>query len=116
MPAGSFTCLLGPSGCGKTTLLRAIAGFAPPATGDIRTGTRSITALPPETHGTAMVFQSFALWPHMTVMGNLTSPLELRRVAKAEREERARRMLSLLELESFADHKATALSGGQRQW
>ncbi len=115
VPAGSFTCLLGPSGCGKTTLLRAIAGFAPPAAGDIRIGSRSITALPPEKRGTAMVFQSYALWPHMNVLGNLTYPLKLRGIAKAEREDRARQILQLLELDSYADRKVTDLSGGQRQ-
>lgn len=115
VPAGSFTCLLGPSGCGKTTLLRAIAGFAPPAAGDIRIGSRSITALPPEKRGTAMVFQSYALWPHMNVLGNLTYPLKLRGIAKAERESRARQILQMLELDRYAERKVSDLSGGQRQ-
>lgn len=115
VPAGSFTCLLGPSGCGKTTLLRAIAGFAPPSAGDIRIGDRSITALPPEKRGTAMVFQSYALWPHMNVLGNLTYPLKLRGIAKADRENRARQILQMLELDRYADRKVSDLSGGQRQ-
>ncbi|MBQ2261805.1 MAG: ABC transporter ATP-binding protein [Loktanella sp.] len=113
--AGSFTCLLGPSGCGKTTLLRAIAGFAPLSSGDIRLGARSVAALPPEKRGTAMVFQSYALWPHMTVVGNLTYPLKLRGVAKAERAARAEHILDLLDLSGFGERKVTSLSGGQRQ-
>ncbi|MBL4917511.1 ABC transporter ATP-binding protein [Szabonella alba] len=113
--AGSFTCLLGPSGCGKTTLLRAIAGFAPPSSGDIRIGARSIAALPPEKRETAMVFQSYALWPHMTVAGNLTYPLKLRGIARAEREARAERILELLDLPGFGPRRVTSLSGGQRQ-
>ncbi|MFN4153824.1 MAG: ABC transporter ATP-binding protein [Paracoccaceae bacterium] len=113
--AGSFTCLLGPSGCGKTTLLRAIAGFAAPSAGDIRLGARSISGLPPEKRGTAMVFQSYALWPHMTVAGNLTYPLKLRSVAKPEREARAERILDMLDMPGFGPRKVTSLSGGQRQ-
>lgn len=112
--AGSFTCLLGPSGCGKTTLLRAIAGFAALSAGDIRLGARSVAALPPEKRNTAMVFQSYALWPHMTVAGNLTYPLKLRGVAKAERAARADRILDLLDLLGFGERKITSLSGGQR--
>ncbi|GGL49979.1 ABC transporter ATP-binding protein [Wenxinia marina] len=115
VPAGSFTCLLGPSGCGKTTLLRAIAGFAPPSEGDIRIGGRSIAALPPEKRETAMVFQSYALWPHMSVGGNLAYPLKLRRVPKREREEQVARILDLLDLPGFADRPLASLSGGQRQ-
>ncbi|MDP2080374.1 MAG: ABC transporter ATP-binding protein [Pseudotabrizicola sp.] len=115
VPAGSFTCLLGPSGCGKTTLLRSIAGFAPPASGDIRLGARSIADLPPEKRGTAMVFQSYALWPHMTVAGNLTYPLKLRGIGRAERDTRAEALLDMLGLSGFGPRKVGSLSGGQRQ-
>lgn len=115
VPAGSFTCLLGPSGCGKTTLLRAIAGFAPLSAGDITVGGRSISNLAPEARQTAMVFQSYALWPHMTVAGNLTYPLKLRGLSKVERDRRAEAILSLLGLEGYGPRSVTSLSGGQRQ-
>ncbi|WP_106752490.1 ABC transporter ATP-binding protein [Pannonibacter carbonis] len=115
VPAGSFTCLLGPSGCGKTTLLRSIAGFAPLAAGDIKVGGNSIATLAPEARQTAMVFQSYALWPHMSVAGNLTYPLKLRGLPKAEREKRANAILSLLGLEGYGPRAVTSLSGGQRQ-
>jgi len=113
--AGSFTCLLGPSGCGKTTLLRAIAGFAPLSGGEIRIGDRSIGALPPEKRETAMVFQSYALWPHMNVGANLAYPLKLRGVARAERDQRVADILALLDLDGYASRPVTSLSGGQRQ-
>lgn len=112
---GSFMCLLGPSGCGKTTLLRSIAGFAAPSGGDIRLGEHSITRLQPESRQTAMVFQSYALWPHMTVGGNLGYPLRLRGVSRAERDRRIADMLDLLGLPDFANRSVGSLSGGQRQ-
>ncbi|WP_447556608.1 ABC transporter ATP-binding protein [Vreelandella sp. EE22] len=112
---GSFTCLLGPSGCGKTTLLRAIAGFTPLSGGDIRLGARSIAHLPPEKRQTAMVFQSYALWPHMSVSDNLAYPLKLRGVPKPERVRRVGAMLERLELGGFESRSVTQLSGGQRQ-
>lgn len=115
VPAGQFTCLLGPSGCGKTTLLRAIAGFVPVAAGDIRIGDRSIAALPPERRDTAMVFQSYALWPHMNVADNLAYPLKLRGIGARERRERVARILHLLELEGFERRAIASLSGGQKQ-
>ena len=115
VPAGTFTCLLGPSGCGKTTLLRSIAGFAPLSAGDITVGGRSIAGLAPEARQTAMVFQSYALWPHMSVAGNLTYPLKLRGLGKAERERRAEEVLALLGLEGYGGRAVTSLSGGQRQ-
>ncbi|RUR34658.1 ABC transporter ATP-binding protein [Vreelandella nanhaiensis] len=112
---GSFTCLLGPSGCGKTTLLRTIAGFTPLSQGDIRLGARSIAHLPPEKRHTAMVFQSYALWPHMSVGDNLGYPLKLRGVPRAERKQRVAAMLERLELGGFESRAVTQLSGGQRQ-
>ncbi|MCE8020632.1 ABC transporter ATP-binding protein [Halomonas sp. MCCC 1A11036] len=115
VPAGSFTCLLGPSGCGKTTLLRSVAGFAPLSAGDIRIGDRSIAGLPPERRETAMVFQSYALWPHMNVGENLAYPLKLRGVSRGERERRVAAMLERLDLAHCAKRPIGALSGGQRQ-
>ncbi|MBF58564.1 ABC transporter ATP-binding protein [Halomonas sp. FeN2] len=112
---GSFTCLLGPSGCGKTTLLRAIAGFTPLSRGDIRLGSKSITHLPPEKRQTAMVFQSYALWPHMSVGDNLGYPLKLRGVPRPERQQRVAEILARLELSGFESRAVTQLSGGQRQ-
>lgn len=112
---GSFTCLLGPSGCGKTTLLRAIAGFTPLTRGDIRLGAQSITHLPPEKRQTAMVFQSYALWPHMSVGENLGYPLKLRGVPRPERQQRVADILQRLELSGFEKRAVTQLSGGQRQ-
>jgi ABC-type Fe3+/spermidine/putrescine transport system ATPase subunit len=112
---GSFTALLGPSGCGKTTLLRAIAGFAPVSSGDVRIGSRSVAGLPPERRETAMVFQSYALWPHMNVGGNLAYPLKLRRVPRAERTRRVEALLDRLGLAGFAGRPVASLSGGQRQ-
>ena len=79
-PAGRLTAILGPSGCGKTTLLRAIAGFVPLDAGAIRFGGDDVTALPPQARVIAMVFQSYALWPHMTVFDNVAYGLRLRRV------------------------------------
>ncbi|MBZ5486987.1 ABC transporter ATP-binding protein [Halomonas aquamarina] len=112
---GSFTCLLGPSGCGKTTLLRAIAGFTPLRGGEIRLGSRTLTHLPPEKRETAMVFQSYALWPHMSVAENLGYPLKLRGVARAERARKVAKTLERLELAGFEERAVTELSGGQRQ-
>src|SRR5690554_3560300 len=111
--AGSFTCLLGPSGCGKTTLLRAVAGFAPLSRGDIRIGERSIAGLPPEKRETAMVFQSYALWPHMNVGANLAYPLKLRGVPRAEREAKVAAILDLLDMSGYAARPVGSLSGGQ---
>ncbi|PRY63121.1 ABC-type Fe3+/spermidine/putrescine transport system ATPase subunit [Vreelandella songnenensis] len=112
---GSFTCLLGPSGCGKTTLLRAIAGFTPLSRGEIRLGRRALTHLPPEKRETAMVFQSYALWPHMSVEENLGYPLKLRGVTRTERRRKVAEMLARLELSGFEERAVTKLSGGQRQ-
>lgn len=112
---GSFTCLLGPSGCGKTTLLRAIAGFTPISGGDIRLGAHSIAHLPPEKRQTAMVFQSYALWPHMNVGENLAYPLKLRGMPGRERRRRVSAMLERLALDGYEARSVNQLSGGQRQ-
>lgn len=115
VPPGSLTALLGPSGCGKTTLLRAIAGFAPVESGDVKIGEQSVAALPAERRQTAMVFQSYALWPHMNVGSQLAYPLKLRRVPRAERYRRVANILTRLDLEGFAKRSIASLSGGQRQ-
>ena len=117
-PAGRLTAVLGPSGCGKTTLLRAIAGFLTLDEGRVRFGDDDVTALPPQRRGTAMVFQSYALWPHMTVFDNVAYGLRLKRVARPEIGARVRAALALVEIgdvETVARRKPAALSGGQQQ-
>src|ERR1700758_488346 len=95
---GEFIALLGASGCGKTTLLRAICGFVPVAGGSIAVGGRDITRLPPDKRNIAMVFQSYALWPHMTVAQNIGYGLKLRGVGRAEIARRVAEMLAVLRL------------------
>jgi putative spermidine/putrescine transport system ATP-binding protein len=112
---GEFIALLGASGCGKTTLLRAICGFVPVAVGSIAVGGRDITRLPPDKRNIAMVFQSYALWPHMTVAQNIGYGLRLRGVGRFEIAKRIAELLAMLRLEGLAERKVTALSGGQRQ-
>ena len=112
---GTLVALLGASGCGKTTLLRAVCGFGEVAEGRVALAGRDITRLPPEKRDTAMVFQSYALWPHMTVAQNMAYGLRLRRVPKAEIARKLDGLLALLQLEGLADRGVTKLSGGQRQ-
>ncbi len=112
---GSFVALLGSSGCGKTTLLRAISGFVKVDSGAIRVSGRDITDLPPERRGMAMVFQSYALWPHMTAARNIGYGLRLRGMKRADIERRVAEVLALLGLETLGDRNVTQLSGGQRQ-
>jgi len=112
---GELCALLGSSGCGKTTLLRAIAGFVVPEKGDIRVDGRGITSLPPEKRGTAMMFQSYALWPHMNVADNIGYGLRMRGWKRDAIAKRVEEMLALLQLEGFAPRPVTQLSGGQRQ-
>src|SRR3989442_802768 len=117
-PAGRLTAVLGPSGCGKTTLLRAIAGFLTLDEGRVRFGDDDVTALPPQQRGTAMVFQSYALWPHMTVFDNIAYGLRLKRVPKPEIAKRVEAALALVEIgdiDAVARRKPAALSGGQQQ-
>ena len=113
--AGEFVALLGPSGCGKTTLLRAISGFVPVGSGSISVAGRDITREPPDKRGMAMVFQSYALWPHMTTAQNLGYGLKLRQVAKPEIARRVAEILAMLKLDGFGERNVTQLSGGQRQ-
>ncbi len=112
---GEFVALLGSSGCGKTTLLRAISGFVDIRAGRIQVGERDITHLPPEKRDMAMVFQSYALWPHMTVAENIAYGLRLRRINSAERRRRVQEVLAMLGLDDLGDRAVTQLSGGQRQ-
>ncbi|HKW81599.1 MAG TPA: ABC transporter ATP-binding protein, partial [Casimicrobiaceae bacterium] len=112
---GEMIALLGSSGCGKTTLLRSIAGFVIPDAGTISVGGKDITRLPPETRETAMMFQSYALWPHMTVADNIGYGLRMRGRPKSAIEARVGDMLKLLQLEGFGPRPVTQLSGGQRQ-
>lgn len=115
VPAGSFVALLGSSGCGKTTLLRAISGFVAPSAGRIRLAGKDITEVAPEERNTAMVFQSYALWPHMTVFQNMAYGLKLRRRGRREIAKKIDGLLSLLHLEGLAQRNVMQLSGGQRQ-
>ena len=112
---GEFVTLLGPSGCGKTTSLRMVAGFVTPSSGRILMAGRDVTALPPHRRNTGMVFQSYALFPHRTVAENVAFGLEVRRLARAERERRTAEALRLVRLESLAERYPEQLSGGQRQ-
>jgi putative spermidine/putrescine transport system ATP-binding protein len=113
--AGEFLTLLGPSGSGKTTLLMCIAGFVAPTAGQVLLDGRDITALPPERRDFGMVFQGYALFPHMTVAENIAFPLRVRRLGAAEREAKVRAALDLVQLERYADRLPRQLSGGQQQ-
>ena len=112
---GEFVALLGASGCGKTTLLRSISGFVGVDRGRIAVSDRDLTALPPEKRGMAMVFQSYALWPHMSVAKNIGYGLKLRRWPRDRIAARIQDMLDLLKLEGLGDRNVERLSGGQRQ-
>ena len=112
---GAFVSLLGPSGSGKTTLLMMLAGFEQPDSGRLSVGERDMTRVPPNKRGIAMVFQRYALFPHMTVAENIAFPLRTRGVGRAERDERIRRALSTVKLDGYAARKPAELSGGQQQ-
>jgi multiple sugar transport system ATP-binding protein len=113
--AGEFFALLGPSGCGKTTLLRTIAGLETAASGTIRIGDRDVTPLPPGRRDVAMVFQDYALFPHMTVADNVAYPLRIRKVPKAERHAKAAETAAELGLSDHLTRRPAQLSGGQQQ-
>ena len=115
IPGGDLFFLLGPSGCGKTTLLRMIAGFTDPDGGSIAFGEQDVTHLPPNERNTGMVFQGYALWPHMTVRGNVAFGLEVRKVSKKILRERVDQALDAVQLTHEADRKINQLSGGQQQ-
>ncbi|MBL8671158.1 MAG: ABC transporter ATP-binding protein [Alphaproteobacteria bacterium] len=112
---GDFLTLLGPSGSGKTTVLMAIAGFVDPTSGDILVDDRVITGLPPEKRNFGMVFQGYALFPHLTVAGNVAFPLEVRKLARADVEARVKQALDLVQLGHLGDRLPKQLSGGQQQ-
>jgi putative spermidine/putrescine transport system ATP-binding protein len=112
---GEFVTLLGPSGSGKTTVLRMIAGFERPTAGTVALRGRDVTAAPPFDRDVHTVFQDYALFPHLTVLGNIEYPLRIAGVNKAERRERARSALGTVRLDAMAERMPTALSGGQRQ-
>ncbi len=112
---GELVALLGSSGCGKTTLLRTIAGFLSPSSGRLRIGERDITHLAPDRRDMAMVFQSYALWPHMSVAQNIGYGLKLRRQGRAAIRAKVAELLAMLGLEGLGERNVTALSGGQRQ-
>lgn len=112
---GELFFLLGPSGCGKTTLLRMLAGFIEPTNGAIHFDEREVTHAPPNTRNTGMVFQSYALWPHMTVKDNVAFGLGVRKVPAADRNTRVNDALKSVQMLEYADRKPTQLSGGQQQ-
>ena len=112
---GEFFTLLGPSGCGKSTTLRMIAGFINPTSGNIRFGERDVTNLPPHKRDTGMVFQNYALFPHMDVAGNVAYGLSMRRVAKEEKRTRIAEALEIVGLTGYAVRRIDQLSGGQQQ-
>ncbi len=115
IPAGEFFAFLGPSGSGKSTLLRAIAGFGPDPRGKILIGDKDVTRLPPWKRDVGMVFQNYALWPHMTVEKNVAFGLEERRLSKSEIKQRVGEALELVGLTDLAHRRPNALSGGQQQ-
>jgi putative spermidine/putrescine transport system ATP-binding protein len=115
IPRASYCCLLGPSGCGKTSILRMIAGHEAVTEGDILIGNRNVTDFPSVKRGTAMMFQSYALFPHLTCLDNVAFSLKMRGVAKAERRAQALEFLALVRMEAFADRLPAQLSGGQQQ-
>jgi putative spermidine/putrescine transport system ATP-binding protein len=115
IPAGTYCCLLGPSGCGKTTTLRMLAGHEQASDGGILLDNTNVTGLPPAKRGTAMMFQSYALFPHLSCLDNVAFSLRMQGVPKPERHARAAEMLALVEMQSYAARLPTQLSGGQQQ-
>lgn len=115
MPRGEFLTMLGPSGSGKTTCLMMLAGFETATHGDILLDGVSINNIPPHKRGIGMVFQNYALFPHMTISENLSFPLEVRKMGKAEREEKVMRALDMVEMGAFGGRRPAQLSGGQQQ-
>lgn len=113
--AGEFLSLLGPSGCGKTTTLRAIAGFVTPSAGDIRIGGRSVVDVPPNRRSIGMVYQNYALFPHMTVAENVAFGMKMRGFPRSQIVERVRQLLAKLQLSSLGERYPSQMSGGQQQ-
>ncbi|WP_270727133.1 ABC transporter ATP-binding protein [Shimia sp. Alg240-R146] len=115
MPQGEFLTMLGPSGSGKTTCLMMLAGFETATHGEILLGGTSINNIPPHKRGIGMVFQNYALFPHMTVAENLSFPLEVRKLGKSEREAKVKRALDMVQMGEFGGRRPAQLSGGQQQ-
>ena len=115
IPGGQYCCLLGPSGCGKTSTLRMIAGHESVTEGDVLLGGRNVTREEPAARGTAMVFQSYALFPHLSALDNVAFSLKMRGVAKDARRKRAGELLELVAMSTYAERKPAQLSGGQQQ-
>ena len=115
IPGGSYCCLLGPSGCGKTTTLRMIAGHEVPTSGDITVGGVRVTDLPPARRRTSMMFQSYALFPHLNCVDNVAFSLRVRGVPKVERRAKACDMLRIVDMEEHGERLPAQLSGGQQQ-
>ncbi len=113
--AGAYCCLLGPSGCGKTTTLRIVAGHEVSTEGTVRVGMEDVTASPPGKRGTAMMFQSYALFPHLSCLDNVAFSLKLRGERKAARRAKAHEFLARVRMEAYADRLPAQLSGGQQQ-
>ncbi|WP_373285208.1 ABC transporter ATP-binding protein [Marivita lacus] len=115
MPKGEFLTMLGPSGSGKTTCLMMLAGFETATHGDIRLDGKPINNIPPHKRGIGMVFQNYALFPHMTVAENLSFPLEVRKIGKSDREAKVKRALDMVQMGNFGGRRPAQLSGGQQQ-
>ncbi len=115
IPKGEFLTMLGPSGSGKTTCLMMLAGFETATHGEIRLDGQSINNIPPNKRGIGMVFQNYALFPHMTVAENLSFPLEVRKLGKSEREAKVKRALDMVQMGEFGGRRPAQLSGGQQQ-
>jgi putative spermidine/putrescine transport system ATP-binding protein len=115
MPKGEFLTMLGPSGSGKTTCLMMLAGFETATHGDILLDGVSINNIPPHKRGIGMVFQNYALFPHMTIAENLSFPLEVRKIGKSDREAKVKRALEMVEMGAFGGRRPAQLSGGQQQ-
>ncbi|MFA8444139.1 ABC transporter ATP-binding protein [Yoonia sp.] len=115
MPKGEFLTMLGPSGSGKTTCLMMLAGFETATHGDIRLDGQPINNIPPHKRGIGMVFQNYALFPHMTVAENLSFPLEVRKIGKSDREAKVKRALDMVQMGAFGGRRPAQLSGGQQQ-
>ena len=115
IPKGEFLTLLGPSGSGKTTCLMMLAGFETATHGDIRLDGKSVNNIPPHKRGIGMVFQNYALFPHMTVAENLSFPLEVRKIGKSDREAKVKRALDMVQMGDFGARRPAQMSGGQQQ-
>ena len=115
IPAGTYCCFLGPSGCGKTSTLRMIAGHEEISGGDILLGSNIINDLPPAKRGTAMMFQNYALFPHLSCLDNVAFALKMRGIKKKERYDKSLEILKLVQMENYSDSYPNQLSGGQQQ-